>query len=198
MSQFPLLPTPRTEVAVRSTLLDLTEQRVLTPARRAGYELSLLGATVLPQKQVIAQTQTGKWLLVSHFEDPTARAYKGKIPVPAEQLDKLVQIDTAGARLDHIWLGHQLPDTWRQGDAVPVPPPRELREKDERLKLTLAKAMNLYLKGAGALLASAAAPLALGAAAFAGAGLDPVILGGIQHPEYPVVQWTLLAQWEWE
>jgi hypothetical protein len=200
MSEFPLLPSPRTNKAVRASLLDLTEERVLSPARRAGYELRLVGATVLPQRQVIAQTQWGKWLFVNHAEDPTAMGYGGKIPVPAEHLDKLVRIDRAGAHLDHVWLGHQLADIWQEGDAVPVPTPRELREKDERLQLHIARAAKLYLRGAGALVtAAAAAPLAFGGGlASLGAGFDPIVLGGVQHPDYPVVQWVLLAQWEWE
>ena len=40
---------------------------------------------------------------------------------------------------------------------------------------------------------SSAPPLAI-----LGAGLDPVVLGGVRHPTYPAVTWCVLAQWEWE
>lgn len=30
------------------------------------------------------------------------------------------------------------------------------------------------------------------------AGLDPIVLGGVQHPALPVVNWTVLAQWNWD
>jgi hypothetical protein len=30
-----------------------------------------------------------------------------------------------------------------------------------------------------------------------GAGADPIVLGGVVAPDAPVVEWALLAQWEW-
>lgn len=196
-----LLPAPQLPKAIEHRLTDLAERRMLSPARQAHYELRLVGATVLPQRQVIARTQYGTWLFVSHVEDPTARQYRGRIPIPAEQYRKLVELDRVGVVPDLVWLGHQQPDSWQEGDRVYVPAPRELREKDQRLELRLARGTELFVKRAGATLAlAAAAPLAVGAAAVGalGAGLDPIILGGVRHPTLPVVQWVLLAQWEWE
>jgi hypothetical protein len=191
-----LLPSPRLPAAIQPALLERAEHRMLSPARRAGYELSLVGATVLPQRQVITRTQWGTWLFVDHVEDPTAQQYKGKIPIPAAQHEKLVRLDQFGVSPDVVWLGHQQPTGWEEGDPVVVPPPRQLRENDQRLTLQLQKTTSLFLKGAAGLMTAAAAPLALTAAV--GAGLDPIVLGGVRHQEYPVVQWVLLAQWEWE
>jgi hypothetical protein len=196
MSEVSLLPAPRLSADIEPRLIELAEQRMLSPARRHGYEVRLLGATVLPQRQVIARTSQGAWLFVDHVEDPTARQYKGKIPIPAEQHARLTALDRAGVHPDVVWLGHQLPATWREGDPIPqlVPAPRHLREKDQRLTQRLRVATELCLKGIGALLS---APVAV-AGAIAEAGLDPIVLGGVRHPEAPVVQWVLLAQWDWE
>jgi hypothetical protein len=195
-AQTPLLPAPRVSTQVQRTLFELAEARVLEPGRRAGYELRLLGATVLPQRQVIATTQHGKWLFVDHVDDPTAKLYRGKIPVPRDEHNKMVNLDRHGAYLDYAWMGHQLPTEWQEGDPVPVPVPRQLREKDEKLTLWLNRAVEVFAMAAGGLLAVAASPLAIGAVA--GAGFDPIVLGGVRHPEEPIVLWTLLAQWEWE
>jgi hypothetical protein len=191
-----LLPAPRLSADLEPRLIELAEERMLSPARRQGYKVRLLGATVLPQRQVIARTSQGAWLFVDHVKDPTAKQYKGKIPVPVEQHARLTALARAGVRPDLVWLGHELPATWREGDAIPelVPPPRHLREKDERLTQRLRVATELFLKGAAALLST---PFVV-AGAIAEAGLDPIVLGGVRHPEAPVVQWVLLAQWEWE
>jgi hypothetical protein len=170
---------------------------MLSPARERGYDLRLVGATVLPQKQVIARTDWGTWLFVDHVEDPTARQYRGKIPVPTDQLGRLRDLELAGVSPDLVWLGHQQPDTWQEGDPVDVPAPKHLREKDERLTRSLTVATQLFLRGVMATVSLAAAPLAV-VGALAGAGLDPIVLGGVRHPDAPVVQWVLLAQWEWE
>lgn len=195
-----LLPVPRPSTEVAHRLADLAEQKMLAPARLAQYELRLVGATVLPQRQVIARTKHGTWLFVNHVEDPTARRYGGNIPIPATEYAKLELLDQVGVRPDVVWLGHQVPDTWQAGQPVPVPAPRQLREKDQRLELGIARGTELFLKGAGGVLTTAAAaPLALGAAMLsAGVGLDPIVFGGVVHPQAPVVMWAALAQWEWE
>jgi hypothetical protein len=187
MSEVSLLPAPQLDAEIERTLTELTEHRMLTPARRAGYELQLVGATVLPQRQTISRTQWGTWLFVDHTEDPTAEEYGGQVPIPTDQLAHLSMLDQHGVQPDLAWIIHQLPATYKDGDPLPqlVPAPRHLREKDERLSLWLAKIIK-RVKGAAKNLAEA------------GAGLDPVVLGGVKHPELPVVQWCVLAQWEWE
>ena len=202
MTELSLLPAPPVDVSVSGALAERAEARMLAPARQRGYELRLVGATVLPQRQVIARSEWGTWMFVDHVEDPTAHEYGGKIPIPAAEHAKLTDLAQAGVRPDLLWMGHQLPEEWRKGDAIPqlVPAPAHLREKDERLVRRLTTGTKLFLGASGALLTAAAAPLALAglAGAAVGAGLDPIVLGGVRHPDAPVVQWALLAQWEWE
>lgn len=187
MPQEPPLPAPLPGDDIDRPLAALMEHRMLAPARRAGYELRLVGATVLPQRQTIERTKWGTWLFVDPLEDPTAREYHGRIPIPKEQLTKLTEIHRQGAHADVIRMAHQLPDSYRIGDPLPqlVPDRPDIREKDERLRLWLTKAGDIF-KGAAASLAAT------------GAGLDPIILGGVKHPERPVVGWCVLAQWEWK
>jgi hypothetical protein len=193
----PLLPIPRLSAEVKRTLCDLADERMIHPASEAGHELALLGATVLPQRQTIARTEHGNWLLVDHVDDPTADEYGGALPVPAEELGRLQTLDEAGVRPQLAWLGHQLPADYVDGDPIPrlVPPPRELREKDERLTIALTRARSLLLTGLGGMLAATAAlplaPLAL-------IGSDPVIFGGVRHPQLPIVAWSVLCSWTWE
>jgi hypothetical protein len=198
-----LLPLPGGDASpeARRALVALAERQMLAPARLAGYELRLVGATVLPQKQTIARTQRGTWLFVNHLEDPTADQYRGRIPIPRDQMLRLATLDRYGVQPQHVWVGHELPPTWKEGDSASpsVPPPSEMREKDEHLRLRLHVLSKLYLRLIGGIIGGAAAlPIAAGAALVGGAGLDPIVFGGVQHPELPFVQWAVLAQWTWQ
>jgi hypothetical protein len=202
-----LLPVPRPSGSIEPRLNELTERKMLVPARQAGYELALVGATVLPQRQTIERTPYGTWVFVDHMEDPTAvkvgvdllRAEaESKIPVPSDQLERLWALRNAGVRPDLVWIAHQLPDNYKDGDPLPqlVPPPKQLREKDQRLTLGLKQTTKLFVQGVREL-ASITATAAAGIASV-GVGLDPIILGGVRHAEHAIVQWCVLAQWEWE
>jgi hypothetical protein len=83
--------------------------------RHMGYELRLVGATVLSRRQVIARSRSRTWLFVGHVEDPTGQQRKGKILVPAiATADLLVprhgvnvadrRPATAGQFLTRAWL----------------------------------------------------------------------------------------------
>lgn len=204
--EFSPLPLPSRQLSaeVKHELAELADRRMLSPAREAGYNLRLVGATVLPQRQTIARTQHGAWLFVSHFEDPTADEYGGRLPIPEDQIAHLAQLYELNVRPQEVWFGHELPATYKDGDSIPqlVPPPKELREKDEQLALRLEKATKLFLTGAAATVtAAAAAPLTVvggAAGALAAIGTDPIIFGGVKHPKFPVVEWCGLAQWDWE
>lgn len=201
MSDMLPLPAGDPSPEARRTLVALAERHMLTPARQAGYELRLVGATVLPQKQTIARTQRGTWLFVNHLDDPTADQYGGRIPIPRDQMLQLATLDCHGVQPQHVWIGHELPPTWQEDRPLPplVPPPSELREKDERLHLRLQSLSKLYLTLVGGIIGGAGAlPIAAGAALVSGAGLDPIVFGGVQHPELPFVQWAVLAQWTWQ
>jgi hypothetical protein len=193
----PLLPAPRMSANVERRLTDLVEERMLTPAREAGYELALVGATVLPQHQTIAKTERGSWLFVDHVEDPTAGEYGGQLPVPPREFDHLIDLDRIGVRPQLVWIGHQLPADYRDGDPIPrlVPPPRQLREKDQRLTLRLGAAARMWGAALGAMVV---APVAASVAALGAIGTDPIIFGGVRHPEQPVVAWCVLCSWDWE
>ena len=198
MSDLTLLPVPPHRADLKLRLRDRAERQVLSPARERGYELRLLGATVLPQQQTIVRSPHGTWMFVDHVEDPTALEYDGKIPIPAVEHAKLTDLHQAGVRPDLVWLAHELPSTYRDEDPLPqlVPVPAHLREKDQRLVQWLTTGTKLWLGAAAGLGALALSPLAIAAAA--GAGFDPLVLGGVRDPELPVVQWVLLAQWDWE
>lgn len=61
-----LLPVPLLASDVEPGLIALAERRMLAPARQRGYELRLVGATVLPQRQVIARSSWGTWIFTDH------------------------------------------------------------------------------------------------------------------------------------
>jgi hypothetical protein len=182
-----LPPAPGLDPEVRAYLATLTRQRILEPAENAGFGLPLFGASVLPQEQTICRTSHGTWLFVDNRDDPTAAEYDGKIPVPAVQDERLRALARAGVRPDHLWLAHQLPADWDR-TKLPrlVPAPAPLRQRDEQL----LEQVRGFFSGLG--------QMALGLGAVLGAGLDPLVLGGVQHPSLPVVDWVVLAQWSWD
>lgn len=191
MANLLMLPEPQLTAEIERSLDELAEHRMLSPARRAGYELPSVGVTGLPQHEVRAQTEWGNWLFVDHLEDPTAKEFKNKIPVPDDQKDRLFELRRHGVRPQLAWLIHQLPDSYKESDPLPqlVPPPRELREKDEQLRLTIINTINMFFKGMAKTVEKVAD---------AAVNLDPIVLGGVQHPDLPIVKWCLLAQWEWK
>lgn len=193
-----LLPAPRVGGDVEPRLVKLADTRMLAPARAKGYELPVIGVTALPQRQqVVARSRHGEaWLFADHAEDPTAMAHRGRVPIPAGQYARLRDLDAAGVRPGVVWLAHQLPDGWEEGDPVPVPAPKQLRERDSRLARGLARASGMVLRAGGLAARGAAALPAIGAAV--GAGLDPVVLGGVVDGQAQAALWVVLAQWDWE
>ncbi len=194
------LPAPRLSSEVAHRIVELAEHRILTPARSAGVELQFIGISHPPVHEQEYKLDSGIWKFVDHVDDPTAREFRGRIPVPVEQIARLKYLGSIGVCPQHIWIGHQMPPDYQPDDPPPrlVPPPRELREKDERLRLGLAAALRLFIKGAGLTLGAAAVVPGMAVSAVASVGLDPVIFGGVEHPELPLFAWCALAQWEWE
>lgn len=210
---------PSLSTDVERNLAELAEHRMLAPARRGGHELTFVGVTGPPQHESIYRNEWGTWEFTDHLKDPTAKEYAtlfrrhGGIPIPPDQLAWLRELDRCGVDPQLAWIVHQLPDDYRDGDPRPrlVPAPRELREMDEQLSRGLATATDIFFKSIAKILNTAAnatatsislagdaarAGAAVGAAL--GAGYDPLVLGGVRHPELPAVAWCLLAQWEWE
>lgn len=64
-----------------SGLIERAEQRMLAPARERSYELRLLGATVLPQRQTIVRSPHGTWLFVDTPRTSAPCEYDGTIPI---------------------------------------------------------------------------------------------------------------------
>lgn len=189
-----LLPAPRVAHDVEVRLAELAESRIVAPARRAGHELRVVGSSRLPRReQVIVQTTNGPWLLVDHRDDPSADPYGGKLPIPKEILPTLDELDAAGVWPDHVWIGHELPNGWKEGDDLTnlIPPPAKLRRRDELLLKTIRTVIRLTGQAVATTGAVALSPLAL-------IGADPVLLGGVQHPTEPLIVWVELARWNWK
>jgi hypothetical protein len=108
---------------------------------------------------------------------------------------RLALLEDAGVEPDLVWLAHQLPATWAEGEAIPdlVPAPPRLRHIDEMLLGPVRGAKKL-----ASLVKIAGRSLPAGLTAIAEVGLDPIVLGGVVHPSLPVVQWAILAEWAWD
>lgn len=168
-------------------LATLIERHMLAPARKAGVELTFAGVTKMPDgRPQIESTRWGSWLFASSSADPTAD-WLHRIPFPPDQLDRLKLLYQHNVDPEIISIAHQLPASYRDGDPLPrlVPDPPRMREKDEQIRRWLVKAKDA-VKGVAAGFADAATKL------------DPLILGGMKHPDLPLVGWCVLAYWEWE
>ena len=193
-----LLPAPRLAGDIELRLAQLADRQMVAPARTIGVNLPVAGVTALPpQRPVVARAQSGAlWSFADHRLDPTAQGRNAKIPVPEKQHAQLTALHAAGVRPDVVWLAHQLPEGWQSGDAVPVPAPARLRERDWRLARRLGRGTRLLRGGARVAAAGLGVAAALGSAL--GTGLDPVVLGGVVDEEAQAAMWVILAQWDWE
>lgn len=189
-------------------------RRVVAPARTIGFDMKPLGVSGIPSEELFyQQTPAGNWLVISDYlRDPTRTGLTRKIPVPPDQLARLVAIRDAGCDFDRIWVAHEIPETWQPGTKLPrlVPKPRPVREFDARLSSALIATLMAPVR-AGAAIAHALDEAAARASERrarprsvifddwqGGDSLDPIILGGLDHPVREAVVWFLLAQWEWE
>lgn len=189
-----LLPALNFRQDLEPRLTELAVERMLQPADRLGCKLDLVGCTVLPQNQEIHLSEQGNWLFAHPQHDPSASRYGGRVPIPAAQREHLTTLSRAGVRPDHVWIAHELPADFERTDIAErlVPAPQRLRKRDDVL---LRRARNFLALSKDAVGAAASLPaLALGAFV----GLDPVVLGGVQHPTEDAVLWAILAQWEWD
>lgn len=175
-------------------------RKVLAPARRMGYDLPILGISDgVPERPIQVRTPSGTWAYASDYRsDPAAEQYGGVSPVPGSILEFLEEMYAGGVRPNKLWLAHEVPGIWEPGRPLPptVPPSQRMRRHDEVLIGVTEQVKRGLVAGAAALGAVAAAPAALLAAAPT-IGLDPVILGGVQHPDGPCA-WVPLAAWQWD
>lgn len=197
------LPVPVLDPDPRAVLARLLSVKVLEPARSIGLELVTIGCTAVPPTgHQVCWTDFDAWLFTASADDPTSKAYGGKIPIPGAARQHLERLADAGVAPDLIWLAHQLPPAWLSGDPIPdlVPAPAHLRRFDDVLMLPVRG-----IKKIPGLIATATDALGLGFLAILAAlsettydGLDPVVLAGVKHPGLPVAQWAVLARWDWD
>src|SRR5215218_3287125 len=77
MSDSPFQPARRFSPDIERCLFELAEQRMLLPARRAGYELQTIGVSVLPElpTEDITTQDHRRWRVSDPSHDPTAKQY---------------------------------------------------------------------------------------------------------------------------
>jgi hypothetical protein len=198
-----LIPRPSTAI-VRGT-----EERLLLPARRAGYDLPIIGTSDEPDDDVYWQAPSGHWWLITDRQtDPTAEMYGGVV-VPQAEREKLTELLREGFSPDRILVGHEFPTGWSPGDPTPdlVPkastslaprPALAIERRDEIAATSTEVATTL-----GRATLSATKALVVGAAAVGAAigqafsGLDPIIIAGVRDPRTKAVTWVEVARWDW-
>lgn len=181
----------------------LMRSRIIVPAATGGFEAAPIGVTPVPGGPVVVRAHTGSyWTASDHATDPTRAEYGGRIPVPAEVHARLTGLLEAGVRVDHLWTAHEMPATWRPGDRYPalVPSPVSLRKMDATIAAENARAAERTIATVGrSAKVAGLAGITVATAPFAMFGsLDPVVFGGVEHPESGLVAWAVLAQWIWE
>lgn len=179
------------------------ETRVIAPARQAGYELPIIGTSEEPQGEVLWQAPSGHWWLFrDHESDPSAERYGGVV-VPDDQREKLEELLRNGFSPDLILVGHEMPQDYSPGDAVPdVVPPRQRQLGPPPSRVWKAR-QPVVVDGGTALamgraLFKATSAVVAGAVALGAAlgSLDPVVLAGVRHPS-GAVTWVEVTRWNW-
>lgn len=174
--------------------------RVMAPAASVGATIPFVGILPIPEGPHIQRTSAGSFFFVSSYVDDPGLRRGGRIAIPRRQLQDLEHLRFAGVSVDEVWIGHQLPKTWREGDALPalIPSPPLYRELDASMERVIANgiaALGQALRvGVSGLLAAGS----VAAGVVASVGTDPIILGGIRHPTQHVAAWVVLAKWDWE
>lgn len=180
------------------------DERLILPARRAGRELSVLGAAPAPSGPLHWQAPTGNWWVINEFRsDPTAELYGGVV-VPREVRVRLEQLLREGFAPDRILLGHELPREYSPGDPIPDLVPAKRSSEVLAPRHSPEMAIEAARQGAAAtigLARSAGKALALVAGAAAAAGLavarlDPIIVAGVEV-EPGVFAWVEVDRWSW-
>jgi hypothetical protein len=178
--------------------------RRLEPGRGAGIPLTIDALTARPVDgvpEIAIESDGRRWALAQSVQsDPTAILCGGRLPVPGTELSRLRSLSASGLQIDRYVIGHEVPPGWGPGDdprQLMVAPPVH-RRMARRVVATGQAATWAPVAPLALAAIVAAAPLA--AVGSMAAGLDPVILGGLDDylPDgTPVTTWTLLAQWVW-
>lgn len=187
------------------------EARMLAPARRAGYELAVIGTSREPDGPLYwrGAPEGSWWLFTDHHSDPTAEQYGGVV-VPERERKKLVRLLREGFSPDRILIGHELGPDFEPGSPLPqLVPTRAAKpavlparaDSARQSQVSLASAETAQTLGRVALKATVAltrGALALGVAVGSAMGnLDPVIVAGVRDPGSGAVTWVEVARWAW-
>jgi hypothetical protein len=128
--ELPFLPSRPLAVTERTELAEQLERDIFGPARAIGRNLpTARGPSEQPSSPCIWQDGSRSWYFASYLEDPSADE-SGRIPVPQEQLARLEELFRAGVHCDLVWIGHELPETWKPGDPLVPEPPRTRRQRE--------------------------------------------------------------------
>ena len=198
-----LLPEERHAYA-----LDLEEpvrRLLLDPARSIGRDdVELVGITEIPRHPIVRQTENGMWFFAADYLADPGLARDGGIAIPRKELARLAALREAGVRPDLIWIAHELPAGWNPELPLPalVPDPPLMRDLDSGLERFVVATTSASVQVARGIAIGLALGVGLAVGVAAGSvalvGLDPVVLGGVRHPDRPVVAWANLAEWVWE
>lgn len=191
-------------------------------AHRCDVDICYVGMAPLFAETRLLVGSKRNWVVMPVNIDPTL--YRGRLPVPTIERERLVSLADAGCHFPAIYSAHEVrPDADPAGGAGtsrsisrhtaadlvgPLPPSAHAVDRGQRLGALTARigrctARTLpYLGALAALpLLAALAPLSLLAAAGPGAGLDPVIFGVVSESGRiqpgEMAAWVLLAQWTW-
>jgi hypothetical protein len=180
---------------VSTELEPLVEQRLLEPAVSIGIELPVIGVSDVPRQPVLAYASDRPWYFCDYIEDPTARQFGGRIPVPEAEHRRLVKLRDAGVHADLIWLAHELPPNWREGEELPDLVPSHVRPVVRPGTITVGgqrRSVQIVRRLAESTVGG------LRALSRSLENLDPVVLAGVTDSEGGHVCWAELARWWWE
>lgn len=188
--------TTKTDIrtTIATELEPLVEQRLLAPAASIGIELPVIGASDVPRQPVLAYAGDRPWLFTDWIEDPTAHQFGGYIPVPKPEHRRLVELRDADVQPDLIWLAHELPPDWREGEELPDLVPSYVRPVVRLSTIRVGgqrRAVQIVRRMAESTVGGLRA-LSRGLE-----NLDPIVLAGVVDLEGDHVCWVELARWTW-
>lgn len=202
------LPRPQQELdeLVRGELEALVGRRIIGPAKAIRYDLPERGCSEPLVGETWWQRPGGDWVLATpRALDPAAAQWGGNMPAPPKVCERIAKLHRHGVTCDHVAVAHELPAGVGPGDPLPDLVPRSAPSPRDQQAIAVSQAgLDLTVKAvrgvavlAGAAAVGGVAVATAGVAALGAVELDPILLGGIEHPEVPAVAWVELARWAW-
>lgn len=203
--------SPSLDVRTRAELEAFVGHRIVGPAKSIGYDLPARGFSEPLTGESWWQRPDGDWLLATPRSlDPAVAQSGGTMPAPPKVCERIVELHRAGVTCDHVAVVHELPMGVGPGDALPALVPQGTPALGDEQAVALSQAgLDLAVQAvrgvavlsgaaiAGGLAVGAGGVAVLGALTVGAARLDPILLGGVEHPEIPAVAWAELARWAW-